>query len=206
MSVSCGVKTWLGGELESVWGGWGGAGGAPLGRSPGWSGRAGRPSAMPPFLLGAGRWTGGTGVWGPSWYWVPLRARTSCLSAGSGSRRSSVLFARSASRSLVLPRSLVAAVCFLGNCSGRWVCHRTPRLHSFVLRVPRCRRDFRGHPDRRNWGPGRSLGCTPCRFAGLRMISRRNPCLRGPGRRSCCLGPWGSPGPCRCTHGLHSLG
>ena len=46
---------------------------------------------------------GGLGV-GPSWCWVTLGARTSCLSAGSGSRRSSYLFARSASRLLVLPR------------------------------------------------------------------------------------------------------
>ena len=89
-SVSWGVKTWLGGVLSSVWGGWGGAGGAPLGRAPGWNGRAGRPSALPPQLLGAERGAGRTGVCGPSLCWVPLRTRPSCLSAGSGSRRSSV--------------------------------------------------------------------------------------------------------------------
>ena len=96
-----------------VWGcGGGGAGGAPLGRAPGWSGRAGRPSALPPPLLGAGRWAGRSGAWGPAWCLVPVMARASCLSVGSYSRWSSVLFARSASGSHVLPRSVVAAVNF----------------------------------------------------------------------------------------------
>ena len=54
-SVSCGVKTWVGLVLASEWGVWGGSGGAPLGRAPGLSGRAGRPSALPPQLLGAWR-------------------------------------------------------------------------------------------------------------------------------------------------------
>ena len=47
-SVIWGVKTW-----ETCVEG-GGAGGAPLGRAPGWSGRAGRPSAMPPPAFGCG--------------------------------------------------------------------------------------------------------------------------------------------------------
>ena len=100
----------MGVVLASEWGGWGGAGGAPLGRALDWSGRAGRTSALPPPLLGAWRWAGRSGAWDPSWWLVPLMARASCLSVGSGSRWSSVLFARSASRSLVLPRNLVAAV------------------------------------------------------------------------------------------------
>ena len=124
--------------------GWGGAGGDPLGRSPGWSCRAGRPSALPPPLLGAGRWPGRTGVWVPSWCWVPLRARTFCLSAGSGNRRSSVLSARSARRSLVLPRSLVAAVCCFASCNGKVVSLRVPGLYSSVLWAPRCSRDYLG--------------------------------------------------------------
>ena len=91
----------------------GGAGGAPLGRAPGWSGMAGRPSVMPPPLLGAGPWARRSGA---------LVARASCLSADSGTRWSSVLFVHSASRLLVLPRNLVSAVYCL--CSGGEGCFR----------------------------------------------------------------------------------
>ena len=189
-----------------MWGGWGGAGGAPLGRAPGWSGRAGRTSALPPPLLGAGRRAGRMGAWGPSWCWVPPRARASCLSAGSDTRWSSVPFARSASNSLVLPRSLVVAVYFLGSCSEKAVSPRAPSLHSSVLRAPRCCRGCLGRPGYRSWGLGHSRGCTPFHSAGLRPFSRRTPCLGVLCRLGCPLGFWGSPGPCRCTTWLHSLG
>ena len=128
--------------------GWGGLG--PLGRAPGWSGRAGRPRAL---------------------YWVPLRALTSCLSAGSGNRWSSVLVVRSASRSRVLLRSLVAAVCYLASCNGKVVSIRIPGLHSSFLRAPRCSRDYIWRPDCRSWGPGHSRGCTP----SVLPVSKRPP-------------------------------
>ena len=140
------------GVLSCVWGWGGGAGGSPLGRAPGWSGRADRPSALPPPLLGAGRWAGRTGVRDPSWCWVLPWARTSCLSVGSGSRWSSVPAVRSASRSLVLQRSLVA-VCCLVSCNGRVVSLRVPGHYSSVIRALRCFRDCLGCPDCCSWAP-----------------------------------------------------
>ena len=154
-----------------VWLG-GGAGGAPLGRAPGWSGRAGRPSALPPPLLGAGRWAGRTGVRDPSWCWVVLWARTSCLSVDWGSQWSSVLSASSANRSLVLRRGLVAAVCCFASCNEIVVSLRVPGLHSSVRRVLRCFRDCLGCPDCCSCGPGRSRGCTHSRIdAHRRQVS-----------------------------------
>ena len=172
--------------------------------APGWSGRAGRPSALPPTLLGAGRWAGRTGVWDPSWCWVSLRARTSCLSVGLGSRRSSAPVAHSASKSLVLLRSPGAAVYFLGSCSEKAVFHHAPMLHSSVLQAPRCCRGYLGRPGYRSWGPGHSRGCIPFHSAGLRTFSLRTPCLGVPCRLGCPPGFWGSPGPCRCTTCLHN--
>ena len=186
--------------------GGGGAGGAPLGRAPGWSGRAGRPSALPPPLLGAGRRAGRTGVRGPSWCWVALWARTSCLSVGWGSRRSSVLAAHSANRSLVLRRGLGVVACCLARCNGMVVCLHVPGLHSSVLRVLCCFRDCLGCPDCCSWGPGRSRGCTPFRSADLQTLSRRTPCLESLCFPGCTLGFWSSLSSCRCTPCLHSLG
>ena len=163
--------------LASEWGGWGGTGWAPLGRAPGWSGRASRPSALPPQLLCAGRWAGRSGAWDPSWCLVPLMARASCLSVGSGSRWSSVLFARSASRSHVLPSGLVAAVYFLGSCSEKAVFPHAPKLHLSVLRDPRYWCGCLGRLGYRSWGHGHSRGCTPFHSSGLRTFSRRTPCL-----------------------------
>ena len=48
--------------VEWVW--WSGRG--TVGSAPGWSGRAGRPSALPPQLLGAVWWAWRSGVWGKS--------------------------------------------------------------------------------------------------------------------------------------------
>ena len=138
-------------------------------------------------------------MWNPLWYWVSLRARTSCLSAGLGSRRSSVPSVRSASRSPVLLSSLVSAVCCHASCNGKVVSLRVPGLHSSVLRALRCSRDCLGRPDCRSWGPGHSRGCTPFRSAGLQTSSRRTPCLVGPCCLGCPLGFWGSLSPCRCT-------
>ena len=177
-----------------------------MGRATGWSGRAGRPSAMPPPLLGAWRQAGRSGAWGPSWCWVPLRARASCLSAGSDTRWGSVLFVHSASRLLVLPRDLVAAVCCLASCNVNVVSICVPGLHSSVLRAPRCCLGYLGHPDRRSWGSGHSRGCTHVHSAGLQPFSRRTPWLGVLCRFGCPLGLLGSPGPCRCTRGLRSLG
>ena len=191
------------GLLASVWGG--GVGRAGLRWVGPRVGAAGRAALVPP-LLGAGRWAGRTGVWGPSWYWVPLRARTSCLSAGSDSRRSSVLSARSASRSLVQLRSLVAAVCCLASCNGKVVSLRVPGLHSSVLRALRCSRDCLWRPGCRSWGPSHCRGCTPFLSAGLQTSSRRTPCLGVLCLLGFPLGFLSNPGPCRHTHGLRSLG
>ena len=177
-----------------------------VGSGPWLERQAGRPSALPPPLLGAWRWAGRTGVWGPSWYWVPPRARTSCLSAGSGSRRSSVPVVHGASKSLVLRMNLVAAVCCLASCNGKVVSLRVPGLHSSVLLAPRCSRDYLWRLDCLSWGPGHSRGCTPFRSAGLQTFSQRTACLGVLCHLGFPLGFLGSPDPCRRTRGLRSLG
>ena len=161
---------------------------------------------MPPPLLGAGRWAGRSGAWGPSWCLVPLIARASCPWVDSGTQWNIVLSARNASRSLVLPRSLVVVVYFLGSCNGKAVHPSAPGLHSSVLGVPRCCLGFHWHPDCCSWGPGHSRGCTPSRSAGLQTVSRRTPCPWVLGHPRCHPGLWGRPGPCRCPRGLRNLG
>ena len=135
-----------------------------------------------------------------------LWARTSCLSVDWGSRWSSVLSARSANRSHVLRRGLVAAVCCLASCNEMVVSLRVPGLHSSVLRVLRCFRDCLGCPDWCSWDHGHSRGCTPFRSADLQTLSRRTLCLGGLCCLGCPLGFWGSLSPCQCTPCLHSLG
>ena len=184
------------GEVLAIdWGGCGGAGGEQLGRSTGWSGRAGRHSALPPPLLGAGRWAGRSVAWGSSWGLVPLRARTSCLSAGSGSLRSSVPFASSASKSLVLLRNLGAVVCCLASCNGKVVSLRVPGLHSYVLMAPHCCCDYLGCPDCRGCGPGHSRGCTPFRSAGLQTFPGVIPASWFPFAWAFLSGSWVVPAP-----------